>query len=199
MTMASEVPSSPARAAPCNSDELSGDAASIVETALVAVPAKSYFPATIQMQKNRRTPIPPVGRVPEMAAWFRIWLAGVGAASVALLLVAACLQPNPAGLGTHQQIFGLPPCGFFLVFGHPCPSCGMTTAWALFVRGEWLSSLQANAGGFLLALAAGPLGIWCLVSAVRGRWLCFEPQPLILIAYSTTVLIATFSQWLFRG
>ncbi len=118
--------------------------------------------------------------------------------AMGLLLFARCLQPSPAGIGTHQQIPWLPPCGIALMYGFPCPSCGMTTAWAHFTRGQWLAGMNANVGGFLLALAAGPLGIWCLVSAVRGAWLAVRPQPIFFICYSAAVIIATFSQWLLR-
>ncbi|NBO19844.1 MAG: DUF2752 domain-containing protein, partial [Proteobacteria bacterium] len=42
------------------------------------------------------------------------------------------LTPDARGLGTHEQL-GLPPCGFYLWYGLPCPSCGMTTSWPHFL------------------------------------------------------------------
>jgi len=66
--------------------------------------------------------------------------------------VAAWLEPESRGFGTHMQL-GLPPCSFEPVFGLPCPSCGMTTSFSYFVRGQWLSALRANAAGLLLALS----------------------------------------------
>ena len=30
----------------------------------------------------------------------------------------------------------MPPCNFVLMTGKPCPSCGMTTSFALLVRGD---------------------------------------------------------------
>ena len=39
---------------------------------------------------------------------------------------------------------------FFQVTGYRCPSCGMTTAFAWFVRGQFDRSWQANPVGSLL-------------------------------------------------
>jgi len=86
--------------------------------------------------------------------------AGLAISVIVLMLIAVRLEPNPAGLGTHQQL-GLPPCTMRVVFQMRCPACGMTTAWAHFVRGEWPSSVRVNLGGFLLA-------IYCL----GGVYLC---------------------------
>ncbi len=68
-----------------------------------------------------------------------------------LLLLAGRLQPNPTGMGTHQQL-GLPPCTTRILLGIPCPACGMTTSWSHFARGQWASSMTVNPGGFLLAI-----------------------------------------------
>jgi hypothetical protein len=92
-----------------------------------------------------------------------------------LFAVAAWLDPygpdgQPLAMGTHKQL-GLPECNFVRLTGLPCPSCGMTTSFALLMRGDLIASLRANAVGTLLAvvlLAAIP---WSLVGAARGRWL----------------------------
>ena len=78
-------------------------------------------------------------------------VAGLG--MLGLLLVARFLEPAASGMGTHQQL-GLPPCSSILLWGMPCPACGMTTSWSLFTRGQWLESASVNIGGFLLALIA---------------------------------------------
>ncbi len=49
---------------------------------------------------------------------------------------------------------GLPRCEFFARTGIPCPSCGMTTAFAWFVRGHLLESFYVQPMGFVLAMAA---------------------------------------------
>ena len=50
---------------------------------------------------------------------------------------------NPRTSATHTQL-GMPPCNFVTLTGKPCPSCGMTTSFALLVRGDVVSSLRAN-------------------------------------------------------
>ena len=92
--------------------------------------------------------------------------AGLIAFGVAgLLLVAAGLEPNPKGLGTHQQL-GLPPCTMRVVLEIRCPACGMTTSWAHFVRGQWVSSMRVNLGGFMLAI----YGLGLLAACARTLW-----------------------------
>jgi hypothetical protein len=73
-------------------------------------------------------------------------------------------------LATHRQL-GLPPCSFLRVTGLPCPTCGMTTSFALLVRGDVANSLRANAVGTLLAGFCLLLIPWCLASACAGRTL----------------------------
>lgn len=78
----------------------------------------------------------------------------------------------PAGqgrtLGTHRQL-GLPPCQFLVMSGLPCPSCGMTTSFALLMRGDLAGSWRANGVGTLMALygvTAIPLALY---GALAGR------------------------------
>ena len=73
-------------------------------------------------------------------------------AAGALLAVAASLQPSPSGIGTHEAL-GLPPCPVHALSGLPCPTCGMTTAFAHVARGQIVEGLRAQPLGALLALA----------------------------------------------
>ncbi|MHC5112611.1 MAG: DUF2752 domain-containing protein [Planctomycetota bacterium] len=75
------------------------------------------------------------------------------AAGLVLFGTAIWLKPSEDGLGTHRQL-GLPPCSSIALFGLPCPTCGMTTAFALAVRGKWMAAFQAQPAGLLLAIAA---------------------------------------------
>jgi hypothetical protein len=77
-------------------------------------------------------------------------LAALGAAAV--LGLAAWFTPAEAGLGTHEQL-NLPPCNWVTILGLPCPTCGMTTAFAHAANGDFLASFHAQPMGFVLALA----------------------------------------------
>jgi hypothetical protein len=110
-----------------------------------------------------------------MRGWVRGMLLGVALGLVGVFAIACWLDPYaPDGsarlMGTHRQL-GLPPCTFKVLTGLPCPSCGMTTSFALLVRGDVGNSLRANAVGTLLAVLFVLLVPWCLASAVRGRTL----------------------------
>ena len=95
-----------------------------------------------------------------MAVWLVALLAGFS--------MALYLTPSEAGLGTHQQL-GLPPCTVRVLAGIRCPSCGMTTSFAHFVRGEWAGSVRANAGGLLLALFCLAQIPWLAAALWTGR------------------------------
>lgn len=91
-------------------------------------------------------------RVASLHPWrARLLAAGVCAGCLAVLSIAAGLTPARAGLGSHRQL-GLGPCPLVTLVGYPCPTCGMTTAFAHTVRGQLGSAFHAQPAGFLLAL-----------------------------------------------
>jgi hypothetical protein len=87
--------------------------------------------------------------------------------SGSLLGVAAYLTPAVDGHGTHQQL-GLPACGWVVGFGIPCPTCGMTTAYACAADGDLISSFLCQPMGCLLALATAATALVSLYVAVTG-------------------------------
>ena len=54
--------------------------------------------------------------------------------------------------------------------GVPCPSCGMTTSFALLLHGDIANSLRANAVGTLLAVFCLVLIPWSLACVVFKRF-----------------------------
>jgi len=138
---------------------------------------------SIQDRDEQGYPLGAAGRG-LLVVWSLLLLAGFG--------LAAAIDPDPRGYGTHQQL-GFPPCGFYVLFGIPCPSCGSTTAFASFVRGRWVFAAQANLAGFLLALVCAGLVPWSLFSAWRGRlWRINDPPrslAWLLIVLATISLL----------
>ena len=99
----------------------------------------------------------------------RVLAALASAACLALLILSARLDPEPAGHGTHTQL-GLPACGWVIGFGRPCPTCGMTTAFAHAAHGRLWSSLVAQpAGAFLALLTACGVWIGAYIAATGSR------------------------------
>jgi hypothetical protein len=124
-------------------------------------------------------------------------LAAAGAGLQGLLLTAAWLEPSPDGRGTHRQL-GLPPCAFLTLFSRPCPTCGMTTAWAYLMKGQWQNACRANAGGTLLGVLAATAVPWLLGSAIRGTWLGGPMRDTVIAWIATVVLLVTLIDWAFR-
>ena len=73
--------------------------------------------------------------------------------------LAFALKPDPRGYGTHQSL-GLPPCTFRMLFGIPCPSCGMTTSFSHLMHGN-ISQAFERASGVVLAAVCAVQIPWC--------------------------------------
>ncbi len=102
-------------------------------------------------------------------------LAGLlmAAPCLGILGVAACIPPSPTGLETHRAL-GLPACGFFQTTGVPCPSCGMTTAFAHAAHGHLWQAWVTQPAGCVLAVLAAMLalaGLWSFASGMDGAGL----------------------------
>lgn len=124
----------------------------------------------------------------------RVLLVVVGLLLVAGFGLSAWLSPDPSGHGTHQQL-GLAPCSFLLLTGRPCPSCGGTTAFAHFVRGEWPSAVRANAAAFVLALLSAAMIPWCVLSATTGRLIGITHLERTLLIGIVTMTVLFALQW----
>lgn len=91
----------------------------------------------------------------------------VAAAFATPLVVACTLVPAASGMGTHRQL-GLPSCAWPAAFGLPCITCGMTTAFAHAVRGQFMAAFTAQPAGLVAAVLAAlgtVVSAWDAVSA----------------------------------
>ena len=111
--------------------------------------------------------------------------------------LAASLNPDPRGYGTHEQL-GLPACSFWELIGRPCPGCGMTTSISLFVRGRWIESARANVGGLALAAACLFQIPWAGYIAWTGRSPRRFPPASVAIWTCGLIFIIASLQWLPR-
>lgn len=113
------------------------------------------------------------------------------------LSVAAWLTPDELGVGSHQQL-GLPPCSMLTLVGYPCPTCGMTTAFAHTVRGELRSAFRAQPAGLALALTCVFAASVSLGVAVTGKvwavnWYRVSPTRVTL-----GVVLFLLSGWIYK-
>ncbi|NBX36689.1 MAG: DUF2752 domain-containing protein [Planctomycetes bacterium] len=109
----------------------------------------------------------PVAMQDRLARGERAAMALVTLACAVLLGIAAWLQPAAAGIGTHRQL-GLPSCSWPSTMNIPCPSCGMTTAFALAADGRLIDAFHAQPLGLLLAIGTAALAIASAHSAATG-------------------------------
>lgn len=125
---------------------------------------------------------PPVER--QTIGWSgRLFALALALAALAVLATAVLIKPAPRGMGTHLQL-GFKRCDFLRTTGLPCPSCGMTTSFAHFVRGQWLGSLYVQPMGFVLALGCGGMfwaGLYTAITASPLHRLGRQVPSLVLI------------------
>ena len=92
-----------------------------------------------------------------------------GVAGMALVLFLAWwLSPDPRGYGTHEQL-GLPPCSAELLFGLPCPFCGMTTSFSLMAHQRWRDAFLVQPAGAMGFIATCVVMCGCALAALAGR------------------------------
>ena len=142
-----------------------------------------------------------LGRRPRrvrLQGWVRASLVLIAVVLVGVFAIAVVLDPYRDGkvwLGeTHRQL-GLPPCTFKDLTGYPCPSCGMTSSFALAIRGDLWHSAQANFVGTLLALGCLAFIPWGLACALTGRLLGVRNFERLLVRAVIAFLILMFGRW----
>ena len=127
-------------------------------------------------------PIQPADRPPRcprppLNIWLRLLLVLMAGLWVYLFSIALRLDPYKDGKlwleGTHRQL-GFPDCTFKVLAGLPCPSCGMSTSFALF------------------GLAFIP---WALVSAGKGRLLFIRRVDVLVLRLTIGFVILLFGRW----
>jgi hypothetical protein len=137
-------------------------------------------------------------RSPHLQRWVRLALVLLAAVLAGTFVLAAYLNPYKEGRvwleGTHQQL-GLPTCTFKLATGLPCPTCGMTSSFALFVRGDVVNSLRANAAGTVLAVLFLIVIPWSVLSALRGRWLFVRSVEFLFVRVVVGFMIFVLVRW----
>jgi hypothetical protein len=144
---------------------------------------------------------PETGPDPRTARFIRGSLLAVAGLIAGVFVIAFWLNPydsdgTPRKMATHTQL-GMPPCNFVLMFGKPCPACGMTTSFALLVRGDVSNSLRANWTGTLIAVLWAMTMVWAVAGGIAGRPL-FIPQgrgELILTIVVGAVLVLMLGRW----
>ncbi len=113
--------------------------------------------------------------------------------------LAAWIHPytedgTPLTQASHTQL-GMPACNLMVMYGKPCPSCGMTTSFALLAHADVWHSMKANWVGTLLAMFWLGLIPWGLYGAVRGRLLWVRNGEMFLTVAVGVILFLMIARW----
>jgi hypothetical protein len=131
--------------------------------------------------------------------WVRLFLVLIGLGWLTVFVIAIRIDPYRDGevklSETHTQL-GLPPCQFKTVTGVACPSCGMTSSFALLMHGDLVNSLRANFAGTLLALIGLAFLPWSVLSMVRGRWLGTRDVEGLILRLVIVFVTVMLGRWL---
>jgi hypothetical protein len=150
------------------------------------------------LQTTDATP-PAVDSKPQLGTWVRGTLLALAAGWITVFGIAAWLNPYAADgtalrMETHTQL-GLYPCTFKVLTGLPCPSCGMTTSFALLIHGDVWNSLKANAVGTLLAMFGLIFVPWSVASAYCKRTLFINSVEQALLWLITSFVGLMLLRW----
>lgn len=133
------------------------------------------------------------------SATYRLVSGLLALSGLAILITAATVTPDPAGTGTHRQLH-LRSCGFYQRHGYPCPTCGMTTAFAHVVRGHIGGALAVQPAGTIaaaLCIAATAAAAYAAFTGRRlDRHLLYLYANRITIALIATLLLLVNWLWL---
>ncbi len=150
---------------------------------------------------NRASNRPEPGPDPRTTRIVRASLLAIAGLLAGIFAIAFWLNPydsdgTPRTMATHTQL-GMPPCNFVLLTGKPCPACGMTTSFALLVRGDVSASVRANWTGTMIAVLWALTMVWAIAGGIAGRAL-FIPNgrgELVLTVAVGIVLVLMLARW----
>ena len=148
-------------------------------------------------------PVRPTRPPARMTRVVRASLLAIAAALVGVFAAAAYIHPyeadgTPRTSATHTQL-GMPPCNFKVLTGKGCPSCGMTTSFALLVHGDVASSLRANWVGTTICVIWALTMVWALASGLWGRALLIPRRggagEIIFTCITCVVVVLMLARW----
>lgn len=127
------------------------------------------------------------------------WSAALAITGLGAIIAPAIFWP---AADEHVTLLGHPwgeTCGFYLLFGLPCPQCGMTRSWLWIARGDVVRALQYSPGGttlWLWLVAAGGIGVFRLATGRHDAW---APSKRLMSAWTMFWTIGLWAGvWLAR-
>ena len=140
------------------------------------------------------SPMPPATRVPRGE---RVLAGLLGTGCLAVMVLAAWLDPSPEGHGTHTQI-GLNECTWVMLFDTPCMTCGMTTAYAHAADAEFGASFTTQPMGMVLSVATAATFWLTLLVAATGSTLGRSFARMLTSRVLIVLLLMGAAAWAYK-
>jgi hypothetical protein len=128
--------------------------------------------------------------------------------AVALFLLLIISVVFTANISDGVEVFGVPvyaPCAFYVVFHHPCPSCGLTRAMVAALHLDIYQSLRFNWAGIWVIIGWIALIGWRMQRFIlrrRDDLLAFEQTRdlwgRVGIIYTVIFAVLTFGNWIYQ-
>jgi len=99
---------------------------------------------------------------------------------------------------TARPLLGLPPCGFLVITGLPCPGCGLTHCFTSMAHFDIFGAVHANPFGvllFLVSLTTIPVAI---VGFIRNWPVIDTLERLQFDKWAILLSLASVSTWIVR-
>ncbi len=116
-----------------------------------------------------------------------------------ILGLAAWLEADPAGVGTHKQL-GLGGCTVLTMTGWPCPMCGMTTTFTHMGHGHLFDAVATQPFGvvlYLITLGGFVVGLGALAGRMWWRSLA-EVTLKYEVQIAAGILLGMTAGWVYK-
>ena len=130
-------------------------------------------------------------------------LALAAVALLGLIVLGSVLEPDPRGVGTHEQL-GMRACMTMDLWNVPCPGCGVTTSVTLASRGRFRDAFANQPFGLATFLIAVLFIGWAAVGHLRGRDLwrdlnAWNGRPWLVVLGVLAAVSWAYKLWLVRA
>jgi len=146
--------------------------------------------SAIQYPKERTAPL-------RSSTGERIGAGFLALATLAVLITAAWLTPDPSGHATHTKL-GMQRCLWVVSFDQPCPTCGMTTSFSHAGEGSWTTAILTQPMGALLALLTTMIFWGATHQAVTGSRIGSVVQAVLRPSVVIGMFILAAAAWIYK-
>ncbi len=126
----------------------------------------------------------------------RLLLALLAVILWAVIFASWYVTPSPDGYGSHIQL-AIPKCSWITEKNRPCPTCGMTTAYSLTIRGRIIQAFITQPAGCVFAVCHIILTLLLTYMVIVGKHPTHMTAMVNYFAYRIlfTIVFITLAGW----